>query len=134
MENKKIELLNQLLEAEKAGVVTLDFFQKAYPDVELPLDLIKSDESWSTNGLIESVKREGGVPSKNTGDFADKVKAQEGLSNRLSLLNKGQSWVVRKIDDLFQMELHEETRSFLTQMKKKHIENIQTCQDFLDRQ
>ncbi|MFT9487290.1 MAG: DUF6306 domain-containing protein [Tepidibacillus sp.] len=133
MENQKIELLNQLLEAEKAGVVTLDFFQKTYPDVELPLELIKNDEAWSTNGLIESIKREGGIPSKHTGDFSDKVKAQEGLVSRLSLLNKGQSWVVRKIDVLLQMELQNETRSFLTQMKEKHIDNIQTCQDFLDR-
>jgi len=131
---KKIDLLNQLLEAEKAGVVTLEYFKREYQNVELPFNQIKDDEAWSTAGLIESVKREGGAPSTSTGDFADKVIAKQGLIEQLSLLNKGQSWVVRKIDEVIELGVSMDTIKFLVEMKVKHLENIQACQTFIDRQ
>jgi len=132
--DKKIEILNQLLEAEKAGVVTLSNLKKEfYYLIELPLDSMKEDEAWSTMGIVESLKREGGIPSKGIGNFAEKVNAQEGLDAKLNLLNKGQSWVVRKIDELLPMDLKKETSEFLYDMREKHLENIQTCQAFLDK-
>lgn len=95
--NETVDILNQLLEAEKAGVLTLDYLIQQYREVQLPFQQIKVDEAWSTTGLIESIKIEGGVPSKNTGDFLKKIKAQAGLFDQLELLNRGQSWVVKKI-------------------------------------
>jgi hypothetical protein len=42
-----IEILNQLLEAEKAGVATLDYLQKTYPSSDLQghFTQIKQDEA-----------------------------------------------------------------------------------------
>ncbi len=127
-----ITILNQLLEAEKAGVLTLDFLKKEYTQVELPFNEIKEDEAWSVAGLIASIKRENGVVSTATGDFLDKVKVKDGLIQRLELLNKGQGWVARKIDDLLAMDIQQETRDFLTEMKVKHLENIQACENYLE--
>ena len=130
--SKSVALLNQLLEAEKAGVMTLDFFKQEYPDVALPFNDIKEDETWSVAGLIASIKRENGNLSTTTGDFLDKIKAQDSLANQLELLNKGQEWVARKIDDLLVMDLHQETQEFLELMKEKHLENIRVCEDYLN--
>ena len=130
--SKTIIILNQLLEAEKAGVLTLDFFKQEYPEVALPLNDIKEDEAWSVAGLIASIKRENGDLSTATGDFLDKIKAQDGLVKQLELLNKGQGWVARKIDDLLTMDIQGETKEFLQLMKEKHLENIRVCDDYLN--
>ncbi|GIM46747.1 hypothetical protein DNHGIG_22960 [Collibacillus ludicampi] len=122
-----IHILNQLLEAEKAGVETLDYLLRIYPSTvyEERMKDIKKDEAWSCSGLIEAVRREGGTPSKKTGTFLEKVKAQPSFEDKISLLNKGQAWVARKINDALSFGMHEETRSFLLEMKQRHVKNIQ---------
>lgn len=121
-----VDLLNRLLEAEKAGVETLDYLLKAYPSegLETSFALVKEDEAWSCSGLIHSIQREGGTISKQVGDFTDKVKAMPSLKEKLALLNKGQAWVARKIDDALSYGMDTKTRDFLLEMKKKHEENI----------
>lgn len=126
-------LLNSLLEAERAGVKTMDYLLKNYgtDQLESKFKLVKADEAWSCAGLHEAIVREGGVPSKETGDFAEKVMSKNTLEEKLTLLNKGQSWVARKIDDVLQYDLHEETRVFLIEMKNKHNENIADMEKYL---
>lgn len=125
-DDKLVGLLNQLLEAEKAGVETMDYLLNTYPDVELAafMKLIKQDEAWSVNGLIQSVRREGGMPSKETGDFTEKVKAKETFAQKIGLLIKGQAWVARKIDDALAYGMDEQTKTFLLEMKRRHLDNI----------
>jgi hypothetical protein len=125
--DKLIHILNQLLEAEKAGVATVDYLLRIYPSTvyEERMKDIKKDEAWSCSGLFEAVRREGGIPSKETGSFLEKVRAQHSFEDKISLLNNGQAWVVRKIDDALSFGMHEETRSFLLEMKQRHIKNIQ---------
>jgi hypothetical protein len=125
-----IDLLNRLLEAEKAGVETLAFFLDKESNNEL-YKLVKSDEAWSCAGLIQSIKREGGVISTSTGDFADKVKSLPTLPEQLALLIKGQAWVVRKIDSALALPMTQETRAFLEEMKTKHEVNISSVEQVL---
>jgi hypothetical protein len=125
-----ISLLNQLLEAEKAGVETLAYLLES--QLEDPLFAkVKGDEAWSCQGLIHSIQREGGKISVATGDFAEKVKALPTLSEQLILLNKGQSWVVKRIDKALTLPMAEETRRFLEEMKEKHQANILQCEQIL---
>lgn len=126
-----VEILHRLLEAEKAGVETLDYLLKAYPtsELEASFTLVKEDEAWSCRGLIHSIQREGGTLSKQVGDFTAKVKALPSLEEKLALLNKGQSWVARKIDDAFSYGMDTDTKDFLLEMKRKHEQNI----DRMDR-
>lgn len=121
-----VEILNGLLEAEKSGVVTLEYLIKAYPSAGLETSFmqVKEDEAWSCSGLIHSIRREGGTVSKQVGDFADKVKALPSLKEKLALLNKGQAWVARKINDAMTYGMDMKTRDFLLEMKRRHEQNI----------
>ncbi|HHY74323.1 MAG TPA: hypothetical protein GX497_14080 [Bacillus bacterium] len=129
-----INLLNSLLEAERAGVKTMDYLLKNYSSEQLKgkFKHVMADEAWSCAGLHESIVREGGVPSKATGDFTEKVMSKETLEEKLNLLNKGQGWVARKIDDALTYDIHEETRTFLIEMKNKHHDNISDMEKYLE--
>jgi nitronate monooxygenase len=128
-----IDLLNALLEAERAGVETANHLLKQYPSEELDEQYkqLKKDEAWSCAGLHKAILREGGEPSMKTGDFVDKVMALETLRDKLVLLNKGQSWVARKIDQAIAFGTLSETEAFLIEMKKVHHTNIDEMEKYL---
>ncbi|WP_458413533.1 DUF6306 domain-containing protein [Schinkia sp. CFF1] len=127
-------LLNSLLEAERAGVKTLDYLLKNYSSEQLEgrFKHVMADEAWSCAGLHDAIVREGGIPSKETGDFAEKVMSQDTLEDKLSLLNRGQGWVARKIDVALTYDIQDDTRTFLTEMKNKHHENIADMEKYLN--
>jgi hypothetical protein len=128
-----IDLLNALLEAERAGVETANHLLKQYQSEELDEQYkqLKKDEAWSCAGLHQAILREGGEPSMKTGDFVDKVIALETLRDKLVLLNKGQAWVARKIDQAIAFGTIPETEAFLTEMKKVHHTNIDEMEKYL---
>ncbi len=128
-----IDLLNALLEAERAGVETANYLLKNYQSEELDPQYkqVKRDEAWSCAGLHQAILREGGVPSKQVGAFVDKVIALETLKEKLILLNKGQAWVARKIDEAIAYGTHPETEAFLKEMKEKHDTNISELDQYL---
>lgn len=127
------KITNELLEAERAGVKTMNHLLEDYntDGLEGKFKHVKQDEAWSCAGLYDAIVREGGIPSKQTGPFADKVIAQDTLVNKITLLNKGQSWVARKIDEVLSFELHNKSREFLIEMKQKHIDNISDMEKYL---
>ncbi len=131
--NTLIELLNSLLEAERAGVETANYFLKNYPlqDLDIQYRQLKIDEAWSCAGLHQAILHEGGVPSNQVGAFAAKVKSLETLKEKLALLNKGQAWVARKIDEAIALGPQSETEVFLKEMKEKHITNIGEMDKYL---
>ncbi len=128
-----IDLLNALLEAERAGVGTATHLLKNYPSKELDAQYkqLKKDEAWSCAGLYKSILREGGEPSMKVGAFVDKVIALETLKEKLVLLNKGQAWVARKIDEAMAYSIQPETEAFLKEMKVKHHTNIGEMDKYL---
>jgi bacterioferritin (cytochrome b1) len=130
-----IDLLNELLEAERAGVETMNYLLKHFPSDELDAQYrqVKKDEAWSCAGLHEAILREGGVPSKSVGAFVEKVILLETLKEKLSLLNKGQAWVARKIDVAISYGTHPETEVFLKEMKVKHDSNIGELEKYLNQ-
>jgi bacterioferritin (cytochrome b1) len=128
-----IDLLNALLEAERAGVETANHLLKQYPSEELDKQYkqLKKDEAWSCAGLHQAILREGGEPSMKTGDFVDKVMELDTLREKLILLNKGQAWVARKIDQAIAFGTLPETETFLTEMKNVHHTNIDEMEKYL---
>lgn len=138
MSEKKalIALLNALLEAERAGVETANHLVKHHPSEELDAQYkqVKKDEAWSCAGLHKAILREGGQPSMQVGAFVDKITALETLKEKLALLNKGQAWVARKIDEAIAYGTHPETEKFLQEMKDKHHTNISEMEKFLQQQ
>lgn len=127
------DLLNALLEAERAGVATANYLMEHYPSEALDEQYkqVKKDEAWSCAGLHQAILREGGTPSKEVGAFVDKVIALDTLEEKLILLNKGQSWVARKIDDALAYDINPETEAFLIEMKEKHHTNIGELDKYL---
>ncbi len=124
-----VDRLNELLEAERAGVETLSrlFAEARTPEMLKLFEQVRDDEAWSCAGLARSIKTLGGVLSEKKGDFAEKVMSEPTLAARLRLLNRGQGWVVKRLDGLLGESLPASVSDFLTEMKRRHIINIEAC-------
>ncbi|MGH8010872.1 MAG: DUF6306 domain-containing protein, partial [Candidatus Binataceae bacterium] len=82
------------------------------------------DEGYYAGELNAHVRRLGGAASNKTGDFVDKVRAVEDFRGKLELLNRGQRWVIRKIDETLPKIEDEFLRAFLRVMAQGHHVNI----------
>ena len=124
-----IDRLNELLEAERAGVDTLSrlFPEARSPEMQRLFEEVRNDEAWSCAGLVRSLKTLGGTISEKRGDFAEKVKGEPTLAARLRLLNRGQGWVVKRLDGLLAEALPASVSEFLEEMKARHVTNIEAC-------
>lgn len=124
-----IERLNELLEAERAGVETMSHLIEVAITLEMRklFEGIRDDEAWSCAGLASAIRRQRGRMSETKGDFAEKVMAEPTLPDRLRMLNRGQGWVVKRLDAPLEKELDEESEAFLRQMRAVHVRNIERC-------
>ena len=119
--------LNELLEAERAGArVALETANqiKGHGLAPLVIDIQQDEVRWCKMllGVIGSL---GYLPSTTTGDFYEKAIAIEDLKERLLFLNRGQGWVVRRLDKLIPRIQETNIRSQLQTMLDAHIQNIQ---------
>jgi nitronate monooxygenase len=131
--------LNRLLAAERAGVEVLSRLVEQAPTSEMRALLreIRDDEARACAGLVGCLARLGRRPTRAKGGFAAKVLALPALPDRVRLLNRGQRWVVERIDGLLPWGLDEETRVFLAEMRAGHLRNVRRCDELLvelDRQ
>ncbi len=115
--------LNELLEAERAGAriarETAASLAQADPWLPRVADIQRDELRWCRMlmGLIQGL---GATPSALTGDFHGKVMALNDFTERMRLLNRGQSWVVRRLDALLDQVLPVEVRAGLLAMKDAH--------------
>ena len=125
-----IDRLNELLEAERAGVDTLSrlFPEARSREMQKLFEEVRNDEAWSCAGLVRSIKALDGIISDKKGDFAEKVTREPTLAARLRFLNRGQGWVVKRLDGLLGETLPASVRGFLDEMKTRHIANIAACE------
>lgn len=129
MNSEVVTKLNELLEAERAGAPLLSELARREPRgfVRNELEKIGKDEAWACVGLTQAIRRQKGTPSQATGDFANKVLALPLPTEQLSLLARGQAWVVKRIDALLALEVDAETAAFLGEMRAAHQRNIDWC-------
>ncbi|HLC02996.1 MAG TPA: DUF6306 domain-containing protein [Anaerolineales bacterium] len=129
MSREIIDRLNELLECERAGVEVA--MRLATSDArgftEGELKKFAEDEGLACGGLRKAILRFGGTPLERTGDFSVKVMALPTEGERVSLLARGQAWVVRRTDALLAKDLDPETRAFLVEMRDQHLENVEAC-------
>ena len=125
-----IDRLNELLEAERAGVETLSrlFPEARGAEMQKLFEGVRDDEAWSCAGLVRSIREMGGTISEKKGDFAEKVMSEPTLATRLRLLNRGQGWVVKRLDGLLGDTVPASVRVFLEEMKARHAANIAACE------
>jgi hypothetical protein len=124
-----VDRLNELLECERAGVeAALGLGASGAPGfTHGELQKFAEDEGWACGGLRRAILRVGGTPSERTGGFAEKVIALASEGERVSLLARGQVWVVKRVEALLAKDLDPQTRAFLVEMREQHLENIEAC-------
>jgi len=124
-----IDRMQELLEAERAGVKSLDAMADRASDMgkkEL-FTLFRNEEGKFCAGLFGFLQARGAVPTTNVGAFADKVLALPTETEQVALLVKGQSWVVRKIDEIPPAEMNAGEKAFFADMREVHVVNIEKC-------
>src|SRR5260370_18206861 len=101
MDTQLESFLNMMGEAERAGGRVLHELTDQAQSLDLRelLRKVAHDEGYYAGELAGHVRRLGGAASNKTGDFVDKVRAVGDFKGKLDLLNRGQRWGIRKIDD-----------------------------------
>ena len=128
-----VELLNQLLEAERAGARAVGAMSREHPgDRGATLRRVAADEAAFCAMLARHVTRCGGVPSRVTGEFYKKVLALEGDGPRLELLNRGQAWVTRKLREALPKIKDDRLHDDLRDMLETHERNIERCAHLME--
>ncbi len=121
-----LSALNELLEAERAGArVALDTGREisAADLAALVQDIHKDEVRWC-GMLMRTIQALGATPSSVTGAFWGKAMAIPDVDDRLKFLNRGQAWVVRKLQALIPLIEDPVTRADLGTMLRAHHENI----------
>jgi len=133
MDPRTEEFLNTLGEAERAGGRVLRELTDQAGSLELKelLKKVAHDEGYYAAELAAHVRRLGGTASNKTGDVVEKVRAVAEFKSKLELLNRGQRWVIRKIDENVSAIADEALRAFLIVMAKGHHMNIGALEDAL---
>jgi hypothetical protein len=121
-----IALLNELLEAERAGARVASETAAEIDDPELHrlVASIRQDEAHWCAVLVDVIRSLDATPTHATGAFHEKAMAIEDLPERLALLNRGQRWVVRKLQALLPTLVQPDMHHVLTQMLVSHEKNI----------
>lgn len=125
--NQEVEnLLNALADAERAGGRVLHELtpMASNPELRAMLKKVGHDEGYYAGELLAQTRRLGGNPSNKTGDFVEKVRAVPDFIGKLKLLNRGQSWVVRKIREGLPNIGDDELKGFLLAMAAGHEMSI----------
>jgi nitronate monooxygenase len=117
------QILNLLLESERAGVVALDALAAEVAQSELRQLLLtsKDDEGATARQLEDLIRAAGGTPSDKVGPFAGKVAAAASLRDRLQLLIHGEEWVARKVEEALALAPHSgPIHDYLLKMANRH--------------
>ncbi len=119
--------LNELLEAERAGArVAMETVREIdVPDLAALVQDIHKDEVHWCSMLMRVIKSMDATPSSVTGAFHGKAMAIADLGPRLTFLNRGQSWVVRKLQALIPRIEDAAVRADLASMLEAHHVNIE---------
>jgi nitronate monooxygenase len=125
--------LNSLAEAERAGGRVLHELTELAQSLELRemLKKVGHDEGYYAGELAAHVRRIGGSPSTKTGDFVEKVRAVGDFRGKLELLNRGQRWVIRKIEENVPRIGDAQLKAFLVVMAEGHRVNIGALEEAL---
>ncbi|SCW34884.1 hypothetical protein SAMN02927924_00100 [Sphingobium faniae] len=129
-----VAALNELLEAERAGARVALKAAKEGPEPaysELMRD-VRGDEARWCAMLSRQLKRLETAPSRRTGAFYGKAMAIAEPWERLAFLNRGQSWVVRKLEALTPRVRDEGLHRDLRAMLESHRVNIERAGALLD--
>lgn len=127
--------LNELLEAERAGArLALASLQDAVgPDHEKMMRAVHADEARWCAMLSHQIRRLDGKPSRKCGAFYGKAMAIADPVERFAFLNRGQTWVVRKLTELMRGVRDDDLHTELRRMAESHRGNINAANEYLNQ-
>jgi hypothetical protein len=127
MDTRLETLLNQLLEAERAGHRLLDAMTQETADPQIKALFANfTDVEIGDAAVLEGLIRlHGGTPSTRTGDFAEKVLNVDNLRDQINLLSRGQAWVARKVEQALALSPPHDIAAFLKEMANRHRHNME---------
>ena len=130
-----IEQLNVLLEAERAGArVGARLVADADdPELKALARTIRADEGRWCRMLIDALTALGATPSQTVGAFYGKAMAIGDVEARIAFLNRGQSWVVRKLTAMLPQVRDDVLHGNLSAMLVAHERNIERAASTLKR-
>src|SRR6202035_3547197 len=133
MDTELESFLNSLGEAEHAGGHIVHELTNQPQSLELreTLKKVGHDEGYYAGELAAHVRRLGGSPSTKTGDFVEKIRAVGDFRGKLELLNRGQRWVIRKIEENVPGIGDAQLKAFLVVMAEGHRVNIGALEESL---
>lgn len=125
--------LNELLEAERAGARTALAMLRETDDEALTgaVRTVHRGEVQWCGVLMAAIHKLYGSPSTRTGAFFHKVMALPDLPARLALLNRGQAWVIRRLEALLPRIDDDALFAALGEMLKAHRDNIHRVEQSL---
>jgi len=120
------QILNLLLESERAGVIAIDalLLEVTQPELRALLATSREDESATVNQLEQLIRSGGDPSSSSVGPFAAKVAAAGTLRDRLKLLIHGEEWVARTVEEAIALAppagaIHTSSREWPTAIASK---------------
>ncbi|KVR52077.1 2-nitropropane dioxygenase [Burkholderia ubonensis] len=121
-----LAVLDELLEAERAGARVASETAAEIHDPELHRLVagIRLDEAHWCSMLVDAIRSLNATPTRKTGAFYEKAMAIDDLAERMAFLNRGQRWVVRKLQALLPTLDNPEIHHALTLMLVSHEKNI----------
>lgn len=126
--------LNELLEAERAGArvahETAEQMGVDHPMHGMVVDIQHDEVRWC-GMLMRVIRALPATPSAQTGGFHSKAMAIAGLGERLAFLNRGQAWVVRRLQALIPQVSNAQVRTELQSMLDAHVGNIERVEQRL---
>lgn len=124
-----LALLNTMLEGERAGARALGRISKNVPGSEVRdiLRRVGRDEARFCAMLTGHIERIGGTPSTATGAFYEKLMAVDVPHEQIDLLNRGQGWVVNKLNEALPRIKDDALHADLKDMLEVHERNIEKC-------
>jgi hypothetical protein len=130
-----VAFLNELLEAERAGARVTFETARAAGNAEIAelMRAIQRDEARWCGMLLRHLKALGNQPSSKVGAFYGKAMAIADLSERITFLNRGQGWVVRKLREMMPRVRDNQLHTDLTEMLQSHEANIALATDVVGR-
>ena len=123
------KLLQDLLSAERAGAkVAGESLQQCNdPTQQKLLEQIRQGEVDSCRLVLNCMNRLNIEPNRETGAFYGKAMAIESLDERLTFVDRGQQWVIRKLREYLPGCNDEFVRTELEKMLKIHEINSQAA-------
>lgn len=120
-----IASLNALIEAERAGArIGLALRNEGGPDIRSFIRTLHAEEAHWCGQLSDAVRRLGGTPSERCGDFYERTLAITDPVTRLVFVNRGQRWVVSKLESLLPAIRDETLDTTLRAMRDSHRANV----------